>query len=262
MPTINRHRDDLRVRHDHRVSEAGRDGPAPPMGMRKGHGGLAQELAAIARELVDVATVEETLRRIVELAVETVPGCDHAGLSLVTAGRIDTHTQSDAPVPQMIGEIHNDTGEGPAMDAIRHQQVCETTDLTHEPRWPRFSPAVVEQTDVRAILATRLFITEETAMGSINFYAEREDAFNDTDRSVTSIFAIHAAVALRAAQQHEQLIAAIESRDVIGQAKGIIMVRMQVDDATAFAILRDGSRRRSRKLRGVAQQIVDHECKT
>lgn len=262
MLTIDRHRDDLRVLEDHPVSGVGTDAPAAPMGAREGCGGLALELSAIARELVDAGTVEDTLRRIVELVMETVPGCDHAGLSVVTKGRIDTHAQTDAPVPQMIDEIQADTGEGPAVDVIRYQQGFETADLTHERRWPRFAPAVAEQTDVRAILATRLFITEDTTMGSINLYAETVDAFDDADRAVASIFATHAAVALRAAQQHEQLTAAIESRDVIGQAKGIIMARMQVDDVTAFAILRDGSRRRSRKLREVAQQIVEHECNT
>lgn len=222
---------------------------------------LAQELAAVARELVGARNVQETLQRIVVFAVETIPGCDHAGLSLVIKGRIETPAQTDPPVPQMIDQIQNDTGEGPAVDAIRHHQLFETGNLALEQRWPRFAPAVAEQTDVRSVLAIRLFITDDDTMGSIGLYAETVDAFGDADRSVASIFAAHAAVALRAAQQQDQLTAAIETRDIIGQAKGIIMARKQVDDATAFAMLRDGSSRMNQKLREVAQLVVDRERK-
>jgi AmiR/NasT family two-component response regulator len=104
----------------------------------------------------------------------------------------------------------------------------------------------------------RLFIEQDT-MGSLNLYADAVDAFDDEDRSVASIFASHAAVALRAAQRQEQLIDAIDSRDVIGQAKGIIMARKGVDDDVAFAMLRDASSRMNRKLREVAQQVIEHE---
>jgi GAF domain-containing protein len=221
---------------------------------------LAQELAAVARELVRADDIQDTLHRIVVLSVKTITNCDHAGLSLVVrGGRIETPAQTDPPVPQMIDKIQNDTGEGPCIDAIRHRQVFETGDLSREERWPRFAPAVVEQTDVRSVLAMRLFVTDDNTMGSINLYAEPVDAFDDDDRSVASIFAAHAAVALQAAQRQEQLTTAIDGRDIIGQAKGIIMARKGVDDATAFAMLRDGSSRMNRKLRAVAQQIIDHE---
>jgi len=215
----------------------------------------------VARALVGAGDVRETLQRIVDFAVETIPGCDHAGLSLVIEGRIETPAQTDPPIPQMIDRIQNDTGEGPAVDAIRQHEVFETGDLAHEQRWPRFAPAVAAQTDVRSILATRLFITDDDTMGAITLYAETVEAFDDADRSVTSIFAAHAAVALRAAQQQEHLAIAIETRDIIGQAKGIIMARKGVDDATAFAMLRDGSSRMNRKLHAVAQQVIDHERK-
>ena len=222
---------------------------------------LAQELAAVARSLVGAGNVQETLQRIVGFAVDTIPGCDHAGLSLVIKGSIETPAQTDPPVPQMIDRIQNDTGEGPAVDAIRQHEVFETGNLAREQRWPRFAPAVVEQTDVHSVLATRLFVTDDDTMGAITLYAETVDAFDDADRGAASIFAAHAAIALRAAQHQEQMTAAIETRDIIGQAKGIIMARKGVDDGTAFALLRDGSSRMNRKLREVAQQVVDQERK-
>ena len=219
---------------------------------------LAGELAAVARELIGAGDVEATLQRIVDLAVQVIEGCDHAGISLVVKGRITTPAQTDPPVPQMVDRIQNETGEGPCIDAIREHEVFETGDLGQERRWPRFSPRVVEQTEVRSALAMRLFIEEDT-MGSLNLYAEALDAFDEEDRSVASIFAAHAAVALRGAQRQEELSQAIDTRDVIGQAKGIIMARKGVDDATAFGMLREGSSRMNRKLRDVAQRVIDEE---
>jgi len=62
-------------------------------------------------------------------------------------------------------------------------------------------------------------------------------------------------------EQQEQLRAAILSRDVIGQAKGILMSRGRVDADAAFAMLRDASSRSHRKLTTVAQTVVDHQLR-
>jgi len=218
---------------------------------------LARELAEVARALIGAGDVQETLERMVTLAVATIEGCDHAGISLVINGRIDTPAESD-PTPEIIDMIQNSTGEGPCVDAIRQHEVFETGDLSQEQRWNRFSTEVVEQTGVRSVLAMRLFIEQDT-MGALNLYAKAPDAFDDDDRSVASIFAAHAAVALQSAQQQEQLIAAIETRDVIGQAKGIIMTRTGVDEAQAFEVLRGASSRTNRKLREVARRLIEQD---
>ena len=57
----------------------------------------------------------------------------------------------------------------------------------------------------------------------------------------------------------EQFDQAIESRDVIGQAKGILMISCQVDADTAFEMLREASNRSNRKLRDVAGRVVAHQ---
>lgn len=174
---------------------------------------LALEFAEVARSLVGADDVSETLQRMVDLAADIIPGCDHAGLALSVRGRIETPSQTDPPVPQIIDGIQNETGEGPGVDAIWQHEVFETGDFAKEDRWPRFSPAVVEQTGVRSGLAMRLF-THEHTMGSLNLYGESVDAFDDEARGIASIFAAHAAVALRAAQQQQQLDRAVQTRDV------------------------------------------------
>jgi GAF domain-containing protein len=109
---------------------------------------------------------------------------------------------------------------------------------------------------VASILSYRLFIEADT-MGALNLYSRQKAAFDVEDRAVGSIFAAHAAVALSAARQQEQLEQAIQTRDLIGQAKGILMARQHVSADEAFEMLRRGSQRLNLKLREVARQVAE-----
>jgi len=75
-------------------------------------------------------------------------------------------------------------------------------------------------------------------------------------RAVGSIFAAHAAVALSAANQQDQMEMGMASRDVIGQAKGILMARQHIGADEAFDMLRRGSQRLNVKLRDLAAQVA------
>jgi hypothetical protein len=143
--------------------------------------------------------------------------------------QIETPAQNDH-VPQTIDELQN---------AVGHK-------------------APVGMPSVNTRCPMRLHDDHGT-LGALNLYTRAKDAFHDRDRGVAPIFAAHAALALRAAQHHRHLIAAIETRDLIGQATGIIMAREGVDDTGAFEILRDGSNHLQCKLCDLAHQIVDHQ---
>ncbi|MEO5678517.1 MAG: GAF and ANTAR domain-containing protein, partial [Acidimicrobiales bacterium] len=187
---------------------------------------LAEVFAAVARALRADSSVQGTLDRIVELAATTIEGCDHAGMTMIEAGEIRAPAATDE-VPLQVDTIQYETGEGPCVDAIRKHDVFQTDDLTTETRWPRFAPRAAEETGVRSILSYRLFVEGDT-MGALNLYSKATCAFDDTDRAVGSIFAAHAAVALSAARKQEHLERAIQTRDLIGQAKGILMAREHV----------------------------------
>ncbi len=220
---------------------------------------LAEAFTVIAGELLTTRDKQDTLQRIVDLAVTTIDGCDHAGITLLVDGRLQTPAQSDE-VPAVIQRVQDTTGEGPCVDATyQDREVFETGDLSTEPRWPRFSAAVVEHTDVRSALGIRLTKSGDDALGALDLYATAVDAFDDSDRSIAAIFAAFASVAIRTAMEREQLIEAMATRDIIGQAKGIIMERTGVDDAEAFALLREGSARMNRKLRDVARGVVGNQ---
>jgi ANTAR domain/GAF domain len=215
---------------------------------------LAHALADIARAL-DTDSVHETLQRIVDFAVATIPGCDHAGVTVVHYGKIGTPAASDS-VALRVDAIQGEVAEGPCLDAIAAEGIFQTDDLALESRWPRFSARAHDETAVSSILAFRLF-ARQGSLGSLNLFSKQKAAFGEDARETGLLFAVHAAVALQASQRTEKLLAALETRDVIGQAKGILMERENISDDQAFEILVRASQRLNIKLTVVAGRLAD-----
>jgi transcriptional regulator with GAF, ATPase, and Fis domain len=221
--------------------------------------GLAETFAEIARSLLDEADVDATLRRICQLAEETVPNCEAAGISISERGRV-TSVSCTNDTPRIVDAIQSLTQQGPCVDAIVEHEVFVTGRLSEEQRWPDFSQRAFEEAGVESILSLRLFVREDT-MGALNLYSTAVDAFDHGDIAVGSVFASHAAVALAGAERQANLEAMAASRDVIGIAKGIIMAQRLVTDDEAFDILRRASQRTNLKLREVAERVV-HRSET
>ncbi len=210
--------------------------------------------AEMARSLLAEEDVQKTLQRIVELAVETIGGCDHAGVTILHGGTFSTPAFTDA-VPVAVDAIQYETGEGPCVDAIRDHEVFRTGDLGHEARWPAFSARAQRETGVTSMMGFRLFIAGDT-LGALNLFSKAPDAFDDAASAAGSVFAAHAAIALSTALHDEQMNQALESRDIIGQAKGILMAKEGVTADEAFDMLRRASQRLNLKLRKVAEDIT------
>lgn len=214
-----------------------------------------ETFAEIARELLAEKNVQQTLQKIVDLAVETLVGCDYAGISFLKGKTVETPAASD-DVPRTVDTIQYETGEGPCLSAIKDHEVFETGDLGREDRWPHFSARAKSETGVTSMLAFRLFVEGDT-LGALNLYSKAADAFDDTSRTVGLVFAAHAAVALATAVHEEQMDEALQSRDLIGQAKGILMAREGVSSEEAFDMLKRASQRLNIKLRDVAGEMVE-----
>ena len=215
---------------------------------------LAQTFSDVARALLAEDDVEATLKKITTLAVETIDGCHHAGVSLVQGRRVSTPAASD-DVPDQVDAIQYETDQGPCLDAIREHETFRIDDLGVEDRWPEFSKRAAEETGVASMLSFRLFAEEDT-MGALNLYSKQRAAFDDEALAVGSVFATHAAVALAGAQHDEQMQKALQTRDVIGQAKGILMAQQDVSADEAFDILRRASQRMNIKLRELAERVA------
>jgi GAF domain-containing protein len=215
---------------------------------------VAEIFEEIARALLSEHDVQQTLDRIVNLAVEHLDACEYAGISFVE-GRKITSPASSNDIPRVVDRIQQETDEGPCLDAIRDHQVFQTGDLGSETRWPAFALRAQKETGVTSVLSMRLFAENDT-MGSLNLYSSDRDAFHDADVAMASVFATHAAVAMSAAEREERLERMANTRDVIGQAKGILMARENITEDEAFDMLRRASQRLNLKLRDVAEGIA------
>ncbi len=218
---------------------------------------VAEMFGDVARSLAAHENLEAILGKIVNLAVEHLDGCEFAGISLVERRKI-TSPASSGDVPRTVDAIQSEVDEGPCLDAIKDHEIFQTGDLAAEARWPQFSTRAHGATGVLSVLALRLFVEADT-MGALNLYSTKRDAFDDTDVALAAVFAAHAAVAMSAARREGQLESKVASRDLIGQAKGILMARSNVDDDRAFDILRRASQRLNIKLVYVAEQVVHGE---
>jgi hypothetical protein len=139
----------------------------------------------------------------------------------------------------------------------------EAPDLEHDDRFVPFGGEAAKS-GCRAVLAHRLYVDSET-LGSLNLYAAEPQLYTDESRRSSVVLSALASLALnmlRLEYDGEGLREAVQSRDVIGQAKGILMERENLSADDAFATLRHTSQSRNVKVRDLAQQLVDdHEAK-
>ncbi|HVF20056.1 MAG TPA: GAF and ANTAR domain-containing protein [Mycobacteriales bacterium] len=222
---------------------------------------LAPDLAEIARVLLARSTVAETLQQVIALSVKTTDGCDEAGI-YPAAGSGAAHSASTSQLVTDLDALQTTLGEGPCGDAIGGVNCVYSHDLADEPRWPRFAPAAADL-GLRSVAAYRLFDGEQT-LGALQLYGRHPASFNHLDRAQGLLFAAIAGLALGNAEGEEaarikfdELQKALISREVIGQAQGILMERERITAEQAFTLLRVASQRLNVKLRDVAQELVD-----
>ena len=214
----------------------------------------------VARSLFLAASVEDSLARAVDLSVVTIEACEFAGAFLVEDGAVTTSVRTD-PIVEEIDALQVGTGEGPSLDAISHGLNFYADELGADPRWPEFGPRAAA-TGVRSLLA--LPMAADGALGALNLFARYPQAFGVIDRARGLLLASMASFASSAARAHEDeerrfenLQAALVTRELIGQAQGILIERERITADQAFHILRQASQHLNIKLREVAQDLVD-----
>jgi GAF domain-containing protein len=221
---------------------------------------LTRDFSSTARILFSAGDVKDTLAQVVNVAVSTIEGCDFAGLFVMQGGVVTTPVSTD-PVVEEVDALQQQTGEGPCLDAIAQRAIFYADDLSGDPRWPSFGPRAAEK-GMRSALA--LPLVANGTDGAVNLYARYPAAFGVVDRGKGVLLAAMASVALTAAHSFEDeerridnLQSALTSREVIGQAQGILMERERIAADQAFDILRRASQYLNIKLREVAQTLVD-----
>lgn len=216
--------------------------------------GFADMAASLyASEVLDAA-----LGRLTDAAVRLVEGCEMASVSLRDGKAIRTVGATDR-VAEVGDRIQYATGEGPCLQAATEDRLVYTPDLPADTRWPEFSRRVCAELEVCSMLACRLQVARDggaVVLGALNMYALTTDAFSDDDMLVAVLLASHSSVVIDASLRQASLRVAMESRDVIGQAKGILMERYKISHEDAFTRLRRASQSMNKKLRDLAESMA------
>ena len=220
-------------------------------------GQLVKALSDAADELRSPSSSpEQILRLIVASAVQTVPGAEHAGVSLLHAdGSITSHAPSSDLV-RRVDQLQASLREGPCVTVLWEQHTVLVDDLSAEvTQWPSFAPAAAA-CGVVSMLGFQLFVSGDSR-GALNLFSSRRGGFDIESQTLGGLFASHAAAALGRARQNEQLHQALATRDVIGQAKGILMERFGINSTAAFAMLVKASQDTNIKVADVARVLVN-----
>jgi GAF domain-containing protein len=215
--------------------------------------GLARELSELARKMQAEPDVGSLLQQIVHASVAEIPGAEHAGITVVKHGRFATAACTSELVDQ-IDAIQYEIGQGPCVQTSETHQAVIANDLEHEHRWGQFGKRAAKL-GVKSMLSVQLFAGQED-YGTLNLYSADIDAFDHEAEGIAQLLASHAAIAMSASQTESGLRAALNSRDLIGQAKGILMERYKLTSPQAFAMLASASQNSNRKLRDVAEEVV------
>lgn len=222
---------------------------------------LAEALTELSGLLLAEESVTTTLQRVADLAARVVPGCDGAGVTLAEPdGRYRTAVHT-TPMVLTVDQEQYRAGNGPCLTALANREVIAVAVAEAHARWPRFA-AAAQRAGVRSFLAAPLLAGDQ-ATGSLNLYSRSPDGFDALDQTLVALFVAQAGVAVANARVYhgarvltEQLQEALDSRAVIEQAKGALMVREGLTAEAAFDRLRDLSQQYNIKLRLVALEVL------
>ena len=226
---------------------------------------VAQELAEVSR-LVEDDDVAGALRRFTERVVRTVPGCAAATITVTDARAEQTETVACATPGRPEPGQDVVTGRGPIGEALRYREPRRVEDTRTDQRWPRFSAHLAEL-GYRSVLVLPVPTYHGGGAAVLTLFSDQPHRFDETVHDVVLLLTVHAGVVFDNAQLFhdsrrlvDQLTVALETRQRIGQAQGLLMRHFGCDSTGGFGLLKGASQNTNTKLRDVAETLVSaHE---
>jgi GAF domain-containing protein len=220
---------------------------------------LLESIREVFESLLNEESLDTTVQRVVELAQWTIPECQHA--SITRGGRNGAYTaNTTSTVATEIDHAQYASNRGPCLDALREQRTVSVARTDEPGEYEEFGRCAIER-GVRSSLSVPLAVRGE-AVGALNLYSHEEDGFG-AGTELAETFGQQVAVAISAANLHEQtrqlvigLRHALESREAIGQATGILMASGRLTRDAAFDALVKASQDANRKLRDIADEVT------
>ncbi len=217
-----------------------------------------EELARIA--LAD-HSLDTVMDKLAALSKRTIPGASEVSVTIVEPGKATT-AACTGDLALRLDERQYDRGYGPCLDCIAGGEPIQIDSMSSETRWRDYTTEAARH-GAGSSLSIPVPVQREVS-AALNVYSTEEHAFDPESVELSQTFAAYAGVAL--ANMHlyeaqgkvaEQLQAAMQSRAVIEQAKGMLMAERRCGAKQAFDILVQLSQQSNRKLRDVAQALVD-----
>jgi hypothetical protein len=228
---------------------------------------LAQQFAQLTNRLAQADTVADVLTQVVRTASGVLPDASLVSVTLRSDdGQLHTPVETD-PVASELDELQYGYREGPCYDAARVPGLAyvHSPDLRSEPRWPRFGPDAAER-GYPTVLSTAMphGLVPARLSGALNVYSAATGKLGDEmTRDQALLLATHASLALAGTEAIQlaelratHLVRALDTRDVIGQAKGILMQRRGISADEAFDLLRRTSQDLNVKLADLARTLA------
>lgn len=223
---------------------------------------IQSAMAELAANFAGHTELEPILQTVATQAVRLIPEVDFADILLIDG---DGHRSMapTSPITVKLDTIQVELGQGPCLEAITSEPLVHSPDFGNESRWPDFSSAAMDH-GIQSMMSFHLYTHPDktrgaiTGRGALNLFSRNVGPFSPADQAVGAMLATHAATALIAANRQLQFESALHSRDVLGQAKGILMERFKVDAVRAFDLMVKLSQDSNTPVRVIAQRIVDN----
>ncbi|ADB31145.1 ANTAR domain protein with unknown sensor [Kribbella flavida DSM 17836] len=215
----------------------------------------AEAFGRLAAELQDADGVEQTVEAVVQYALQAV-WCEYASVVLITKRR---RPQIMALTDPKLAELYRsqiDAGTGPMITALEQRSALLIPDVLAEARWSAQWSEQMVAAGIRSAMHLPMLVAGRPE-AVLSLYSDKPDGFTDDDLAVAHILAQHGSAAVAAARNQVSLTEAVDARKLVGQALGILMERYRLDEVRAFEVLRRYSQDNNRKLRDVAQELLD-----
>ncbi|MEV3903459.1 ANTAR domain-containing protein [Mycobacterium sp. NPDC050551] len=192
----------------------------------------------------------ERLGDITMLAVRLLPGVDHAGITCVGEGVLIRSMAATDGHPLVLDNITRRVCEGPSLSAAYDGRPYRADDLTDDSRWPAFARQALVSTPVRAVVAVPVCLGAEVR-AALNLYADNAGALEDGVEGTAELLARHIGLLMTGQSRRGSA-----RRDVINQAKLLLMEKFGADVAQAYSLLVAMAKEQHDSIESVARLLV------
>ncbi|WP_165807191.1 GAF and ANTAR domain-containing protein [Nocardioides currus] len=213
-----------------------------------------ESLSSASLAISQHRTHADVLQEVVDQAALCLPEFEHVSISLILPDRQLDTLAATTDLARELDRAQSEARGGPCVEAGRLDEVMLVDDARHEQRWPRYIEAALAL-GLRSQLGIKLSSDTRGAI-CLNLHSTTHDDLDAGSVGVAEHFAVHAALALGHARASDQLKTAVGTRTIIGTAIGIVMERYGLGQDQAFKYLVRLGSDQNRKLRVVAQELV------